>query len=71
MYKLLLLGDAYVGKTSTTIRYTENNFSTNYLQTISIDVQHKETFVNGEKVKVQIWDTAGQEKYQTIGILLI
>ena len=66
MYKILLLGDAYVGKTSVTMRYTENNFSTNYLQTISIDVQHKETFVDGEKIKVQIWDTAGQEQFKRL-----
>ena len=65
IYKVLQLGDAFVGKTCVTLRYTENNFSVNYLVTISIDVQHKEVDVEGEKIKVQIWDTAGQEKYQT------
>lgn len=78
--KILTLGDAAVGKSSIVLRYSENKFPETWLSTIGVDSKRKIVKINGETVKVSIWDTAGQEKYQTIvknyynganGVLLI
>ena len=67
LYKILLLGDWSVGKTCFLMRYTENTFNDIHLSTIGVDFKIK--FVkldNGEEIKIQIWDTAGQDRYRTI-----
>ena len=78
--KVLTLGDATVGKSSIVIRYSDNKFSETLLSTIGVDSKRKIVKINGEKVRVSIWDTAGQEKFQNIvkqyykganGVLLI
>ena len=78
--KILTLGDQSVGKSSIVLRYSDNKFSDTFLSTIGVDSKRKIIKVKGEKVKVSIWDTAGQEKFQNIvkqyynganGILLI
>ena len=65
--KIVVLGDADVGKTSLLMRYTVGQTPTNSKPTIGADFKKKEVVVNNTIVTVQIWDTAGQEKYQAIG----
>lgn len=65
--KIVVLGDANVGKTSLLMRYTQGKNPQNMKPTIGADFQKKEVVVNNTIVTVQIWDTAGQEKYQSIG----
>eukprot|EP00731_Ephydatia_muelleri_P005657 Em0002g1833a len=60
-YKLILIGDSRVGKTSIIYRYVDNVFSNSLMHTIGIDLQTKTIEVDGKKIKLQIWDTAGQE----------
>jgi Ras-related protein Rab-1A len=55
-----------VGKSSIVIRYADNDFSDVFLATIGVDFRFKSFMLNGESVKLQIWDTAGQEKFRTI-----
>ena len=78
--KILTLGDASVGKSSIVLRYSENKFNEAWLSTIGVDSKRKIVKIKGETVKVSIWDTAGQEKFQNIvkqyynganGVLLI
>ena len=67
LYKILLLGDWSVGKTCFLMRYTDNTFTDIHLSTIGIDYKLKNvTLENGETIKVQIWDTAGQDRYKSI-----
>ena len=67
LYKILLLGDWSVGKTCFLMRYTENTFNDIHLSTIGVDFKLKVVKLdNGEEVKIQIWDTAGQDRYRTI-----
>lgn len=66
LLKLLLIGDMAVGKTSLLLKFCDDKFSTNLMSTIGIDFKIKTLEINGKKVKLQIWDTAGQEKYHTI-----
>ena len=65
-FKILLVGDACVGKTSLLIRFSEDTYSQMYNMTIGIDFRTKIVRINGERVKLQLWDTAGQERYRTI-----
>lgn len=64
LFKLLIIGDSGVGKSSLLVRYTDDTFS--YITTIGVDFKIKTIEVNGVRVKLQIWDTAGQERFRTI-----
>ena len=67
MYKLLLLGDSSVGKTCILTRYSDNTFQEDHLATIGLDYKKKDVNLdNGKTVKVQIWDTAGQDRFKSI-----
>uniref|UniRef100_A0A673C1V4 Ras-related protein Rab-15 n=1 Tax=Sphaeramia orbicularis TaxID=375764 RepID=A0A673C1V4_9TELE len=66
LFRLLMLGDSGVGKTSMLRRFTESEFDSSHISTIGIDFKMKTLEIDGVKVRVQIWDTAGQERYQTI-----
>ena len=80
LYKLVIVGDTGVGKSSLLLRFADNQFYENYLATIGVDFRFKTMNIDGKLVKFQIWDTAGQERFRTItsayykgshGILLV
>jgi small GTP-binding protein len=64
--KVLVIGDSGVGKTCLLLRFCDNSFTTSHLATIGIDFKMKTIEVEGKRVKVQIWDTAGQDRFKTI-----
>jgi len=66
LFKLLIIGDSGVGKSSLLVRFADNTFSGSYITTIGVDFKIRTVIVDGEKVKLQIWDTAGQERFRTI-----
>jgi len=66
LFKLLIIGDSGVGKSSILLRFSDNLFSGTYITTIGVDFKIRTIEVEGEKVKLQIWDTAGQERFRTI-----
>jgi len=66
LFKLLIIGDSGVGKSSLLVRFADNTFSGNYITTIGVDFKIRTIEINGERVKLQIWDTAGQERFRTI-----
>lgn len=63
---ILLVGEAATGKTSIIGRFINNTFIQNSAATIGIDYRTKKTKYNGVDIKLEIWDTAGQEKYQAL-----
>ena len=65
-YKILILGDATVGKTSILIRYVDDKFDSNSLSTLGVDVRYKFVILNNKKIRMDIWDTAGQERFKNI-----
>uniref|UniRef100_A0A182QIU6 Ras-related protein Rab-35 n=1 Tax=Anopheles farauti TaxID=69004 RepID=A0A182QIU6_9DIPT len=66
LFKLLIIGDSGVGKSSLLIRFSDNTFSGSYITTIGVDFKIRTVVIKGERVKLQIWDTAGQERFRTI-----
>nr|VVW84834.1 unnamed protein product [Nymphaea colorata] len=66
LIKLLVIGNSGVGKTNMLLKFCENNFMTSHLTTIGIDFKIKTITVGKDKIRLQIWDTAGQEKFKTI-----
>ena len=64
--KIVLIGDSAVGKTNILLRYTKDDFHSHTKPTIGTDFASKVINLNGLTVKVQFWDTAGQEKYKSL-----
>ncbi len=56
----MIIGDSGVGKTNVLVRYCDNDFKISYSATIGVDFKVKIVNVNDTKIKLQIWDTAGQ-----------
>jgi len=65
-YKILVIGDANVGKSSMLLRYVDNTFSDSFIVTIGVDSKTKDIKLEGADVKISVWDTAGQERFRTI-----
>ena len=67
VFKVLLLGDSTVGKTCFLMRFTENTFQEIHMSTIGLDYRFKKMPVDeGKEATVQIWDTAGQDRFRAI-----
>jgi small GTP-binding protein len=67
IFKILLLGDSSVGKTCFLLRYSDDTFTENHISTIGLDYRFKMVNLeNDKKVKLQIWDTAGQDRFRAI-----
>ncbi|XP_074212289.1 ras-related protein Rab-36 isoform X4 [Camelus bactrianus] len=64
--KVVVVGDLYVGKTSLIRRFCRNVFDRNYKATIGVDFEIERFEVAGIPYSLQIWDTAGQEKFKCI-----
>ena len=63
-HKIIFVGDACTGKTSIINRIIDNPFNDTYEVSIGIDFMSKNIRFRGQNIKIQIWDSAGQEKYK-------
>ena len=66
LFKILLLGETGVGKSSIIVRYCDDKFHNTYMSTIGVDFTIKTVYYNNRVCKFQIWDTAGQERFRSI-----
>ena len=66
LLKILIIGNSGVGKSCMLMRYVENNFTTAFYNTIGVDFKMKNVEIDGRKVRMQVWDTAGQDRFRTI-----
>ena len=80
IFKVLLLGNSNVGKSSLFLRFVDDIWNDTFVPTIGVDFKIKTFELDEKKIKMQIWDTAGQERFKNIissyyrgahGILLI
>jgi len=65
-FKLLLIGDSSVGKSSLLLRFCDNVFQEGTVNLTSVDFKTKNIIIDGKTVQLQVWDTAGQERFRTI-----
>ncbi|GFQ08241.1 RAS-related protein rabc1 [Phtheirospermum japonicum] len=65
LFKLLLIGDSGVGKSSLLLSFTSDAFD-DLSPTIGVDFKVKHVTIGGKKLKLAIWDTAGQERFRTL-----
>ncbi|KAK3101634.1 hypothetical protein FSP39_005033 [Pinctada imbricata] len=66
LFKIVLIGDAGVGKTCVVQRFKSGTYVEKHGSTIGVDFTMKTLQIDGKLVKLQIWDTAGQERFRTI-----
>ena len=66
IFKVLLLGNSDVGKSSLLLRFVDSLWNDAFVPTIGVDFKVKTLEINNKKVKMQIWDTAGQERFRTV-----
>eukprot|EP01126_Amoeba_proteus_P040373 TRINITY_DN4302_c0_g1_i8.p1 TRINITY_DN4302_c0_g1~~TRINITY_DN4302_c0_g1_i8.p1 ORF type:complete len:237 (-),score=33.08 TRINITY_DN4302_c0_g1_i8:24-734(-) len=66
LYKVLVIGDYAVGKTSIIKRYCEGYFTPNYKLTIGVDFAVKSLEIENKNVSLQLWDVAGHERFGTM-----
>ena len=63
---ILILGDTNVGKTSLLLNYTDNYYVGSHVATVGIDYKFKTIKIKDIDVKLQIWDTSGQERFRSL-----
>ena len=64
--KILLIGDSGVGKTALLRQYCDQMFSDDVSSTIGVDYRTTKVILNYQTIILQLWDTAGQEKFRNI-----
>ena len=64
--KIIVVGDSGVGKTNLINRFASDKFDTNSKATIGVEFVYKTLKINKEIIKVEVWDTAGVERYRSI-----
>ena len=66
-FKVVLLGEGRVGKTSVLLRYTKGEYDDRQISTLQASYIDKKIMVGGTNVQLSIWDTAGQERFHALG----
>jgi small GTP-binding protein len=66
--KVMLLGDADVGKTSVILNYISNVRAGTTVNTIGVDYKRKSMKVRGQEIDLEIWDTGGQDRFRALGV---
>ena len=66
IFKVLLLGNSNVGKSSIFLRFVDDIWNDTFVPTIGVDFKIKTFEIDSKKIKMQIWDTAGQERFKNI-----
>lgn len=65
-FKIIVIGDSYVGKSSLALRATKNIYENSYSATVGFEFFSLSIKYLEKIVKLQIWDTCGQETYRSL-----
>ena len=65
-HNFIQIGDSGVGKSCLLDKFLDDSSTNNFISTIGVDIRTRETVINNKKVKVQVWDTGGQQRYRPI-----
>ena len=66
-FKIVLLGEGRVGKTSILLRYINGEYNDKQVSTLQASYLDKRIVVNGDSAQLSVWDTAGQERFHALG----
>ena len=66
LFKYIIIGDSFVGKSKILLRYTNNSYNENFVITIGAEFGAKTINIDGQEIRIQIWDTAGMENFKSI-----
>jgi Ras-related protein Rab-2A len=66
MFKYIIVGDTGVGKSCLLLSFTDKRFRPDHDVTIGVEFGHRSIVLDNKPVKLQIWDTAGQECFRSI-----
>jgi small GTP-binding protein len=66
LLKFIIIGDSGSGKTCLLHRFLEGRFISSTTQTVAVEFGCSRLTLGGKRVKLQIWDTAGQEKFRSV-----
>jgi len=66
LFKVLLIGDSGVGKSSILLRWVDDEFEEDHPATIGVDFKTKMMSLDSKRINLTIWDTAGQEKFRSL-----
>jgi Ras-related protein Rab-21 len=66
-FKIVLLGEGRVGKTSILLRYTKGEYNDRQISTLQASYLDKRVNVGAKQVNLSVWDTAGQERFHALG----
>jgi len=65
-FKLVMIGDSGVGKSCLLDKFLDESSTNNFISTIGVDIRSRETVINNKTVKIQVWDTGGQQRYRPV-----
>ena len=66
LFKILLVGDSGVGKSSMLSRFVDEIYTDEFISTVGVDFKIKTIDIHNQICKIQVWDTAGQERFKSI-----
>jgi len=66
LFKIVVVGDHNCGKSCILLRFAENTFRSDHISTLGVDFKLKTVKLGRDKIRLELWDTAGMERYRTI-----
>lgn len=63
IYKIIVIGDPFVGKTSLLTKFASKKFSEKYIKTIGANITTKKVKIDTMEISLMVWDIAGQEEF--------
>jgi Ras-related protein Rab-1A len=66
LFKIIIIGNSGVGKSSLLLRFTDRIFEYSHVSTIGVDFKIQTIQLDNKIIKMQLWDTAGNERFRTI-----